>query len=118
MSVPFVEVTLDKPRKLRFPISAMKKVEEILGVSVTNMLNLVDISLDQLMTLLTVGLKWDDPDITQEQVDKIVDDNWPDVTSLYTTVTSALTLGIANKIYTPDEIETLKNALTLQKAAD
>ena len=74
MAIPFIMITLDKPRKLRLGMGAIREFEGISGKSI-NALNEDEVSVTLLSQLLWVMLKQDDPELTWEDSDRLVDDN-------------------------------------------
>lgn len=67
-----VMINADKARNLKFGMNALIELEEMLGVSVTN-LDISDFSMKDLRTFFYVGLKWEDKELTQEYAGEVID---------------------------------------------
>lgn len=72
--IPFVMIELDKPRKLRFGMSAVVEFEQITGIKITD-LDEESMSGSLCAKLLWIMLKQDDPAIGLPDVCKLIDDN-------------------------------------------
>ncbi len=68
-----VTLELDKARNLRYGINALVKVEELTGKSITK-LDLDNISMSDLRTIVYAGLCHEDKDITPEKVGELIDE--------------------------------------------
>ena len=68
-----VTIELDKIRNLRYGLNALVKVEELTGKSITK-LDLENISMKDLRTILFAGLYHEDNDLTPEKVGELIDD--------------------------------------------
>lgn len=71
------KIMLDKEREIRLPFSVMKQYKAVKGKSVFLVFdecskNPLDPPIDELSYILWLCLKLDDPGITEEQVDNIV----------------------------------------------
>ncbi len=74
----YVEIELDKPRKLRFTIPALRDLERRRGgeaVSVTEM-KARNMSVDALIDLTWAGLKNEDQQITADKVSLLIQKHW------------------------------------------
>jgi len=89
MPIPFVTVTLDKPRRLRLSMGAMVEFEQLTG---TNIMDVeADMSLTVLAQLLWVMLKQDEKDLTLEQACALIDDGESSLLDIIQAVTKAMT---------------------------
>jgi len=86
--IPFVTINLDKPRKLRFGLSASVELEQITGKKLSEMGN--QLSVTQCSLVLWIMLKQDDPSLTQAQVNNLVDEYAKDMNYVLATVGSAI----------------------------
>ena len=68
--IPFVMINLDKPRRLRFGMSAMLEFEQLTGLKLMEL----SVTPETYAKVLWVMLKQDDPDITLKQTAELVDD--------------------------------------------
>ncbi|MHC5291077.1 hypothetical protein CHCC14819_0441 [Bacillus licheniformis] len=64
------KITLDRERTLKFTLNALIEVEEQLGFSLAEIGDKVSIKV--MRTLLTAGLKHEDPSITEEFVGNLI----------------------------------------------
>lgn len=78
----FVTLELDKPRELRYGFKALKKLEEHFEAPVIKLLTLLQtkvedesLTTDDVLVLIWVGLIKDDPSLTKDQLEKIVDES-------------------------------------------
>jgi len=76
MSLDFVEIELDRPRKIRFSFSDLRTLETRLGnlpfQSILEMLS--QMNLNALAATLAIGLRWDDKTISPSKVDALMDE--------------------------------------------
>ena len=63
-------ITLDKKRTLKFDLNALVDVEDRLGYSLSEMGDKV--SIKAMRTLLTAGLRHEDPELTEEYVGSLI----------------------------------------------
>ncbi len=76
MNNDMVLMQLDKPRILKFTNKSMKLIEKILGCSITRLFARMDnLSIDEMITILYAGLKWDDETLTLEKVDELLEEH-------------------------------------------
>ena len=68
-----VVVQLDKVRNLRYGMNALVTIEELTGKSITK-IDLSDISMKDLRTILFAGLYHEDKDLTPEKVGDLLDE--------------------------------------------
>lgn len=66
-----VALKMDKVRNLRYGINAIIQLEELMGRSVSEMTD--DVSMKDLRTMLYVGLKWEDKELTEELTGDLMD---------------------------------------------
>lgn len=63
----YVEVQLDKPRRLRFDVNALADLEEKMGVSFAMLLHPSRAGFSSYRGLIWAGLKWEDRGLTLER---------------------------------------------------
>lgn len=68
----FVEIGLDKPRRLRYTLNALAEIEDRLGVSLAD-LGSVKLGIKAVRLILWAGLIHEDADLTVVQVGDLVD---------------------------------------------
>ena len=68
-----VMIQLDKIRNLRYGMNALVTIEELTGKSITK-IDLTDISMKDLRTILFAGLYHEDKDLTPEKVGDLLDE--------------------------------------------
>lgn len=68
-----VTVELDKARNLRYGMNALVKVEELTGKPITK-LDLENISIRDLRTIVYAGLFHEDKDLTPDKVGNLIDE--------------------------------------------
>ncbi|MEG1520203.1 MAG: hypothetical protein RR458_04370, partial [Clostridia bacterium] len=68
-----VTIELDKPRTLRFGVNALVVVEELTGKAITK-LDLNNISMKDLRTIIYAGLVHDDKELTPEKAGELIDE--------------------------------------------
>lgn len=73
MAKKTVTIELDKARNLRYGMNALVKVEELTGKSITK-LDLENLSMKDLRTIMFAGLHHEDKDLTPEKVGELIDD--------------------------------------------
>jgi hypothetical protein len=74
MAKKTVTIELDKARNLRYGMNALVKVEELTGKSITK-LDLENLSMKDLRTILFAGLYHEDRDLTPEKVGELIDEH-------------------------------------------
>lgn len=92
----YVEITLDKPRRLRFDINALADVEGVLGGGLAAVFSEQQAGIRSLRALLWAGLKWEDPTLTLSRVGELIQDlsdQGEDLTQLGQTINQALRLS-------------------------
>lgn len=57
----YVEIPLDKPRKVRYSVNAMREIEQTFGGGFNVLFNEDSMGYDHITTLLFIGLKHGDP---------------------------------------------------------
>ena len=75
-----VTIELDKARNLRYGMNALVKVEELIGKPITK-LDLENISMKDLRSILYAGLYHEDKDLTSESVGNLIDE-YSDITAI------------------------------------
>jgi hypothetical protein len=68
-----VTINLDKERHLRFNLNSLILVEDLTGKKMAEFSDEKAMSLKVLRALLFAGLKWEDKDLTEEQVGEFVE---------------------------------------------
>ena len=86
-----VTIELDKIRNLRYGMNALVKVEEITGKNITK-LDLSDISMKDLRTILFAGLYHEDKDLTPEKTGNLIDE-YGNITEIAAKLGEAFTLA-------------------------
>ncbi len=66
-----VSIELDKMRNLKFGINTLIELEKRMGKSISNMSD--SFSLSDFRTILYLGLKWEDRDLTEEETGSLMD---------------------------------------------
>lgn len=77
----YVDVSLDKARRLRFTINAIRELERHFDTSFSNILGGGNMGFEQIIQMLTVGLKYGDSEkrpLTAEKVGDLVQKKWLD----------------------------------------
>jgi len=74
MAKKTVTIELDKARNLRYGMNALVKVEELTGKSIIK-LDLENLSMKDLRTILFAGLYHEDRDLTPEKVGELIDEH-------------------------------------------
>jgi hypothetical protein len=68
-----ISLDADKMRNLKYGMNAMIQLEKKLGKSLTSLAN-EEFKLEDLRTMLYIGLKWEDKELTEDQVGDIMDE--------------------------------------------
>ena len=78
-----VKIKLDKERSLRYDLNAMEKFEDVTGKSLADPKTLQEnIRIKDMKALLWVGLLFEDPSLTLEQLGSMVDTDNLDVLAI------------------------------------
>lgn len=101
-----VTIQLDKPRTLRYGMNALIKIEELTGKNLTK-LDLDDISIKDLRTIVYAGLFHEDKDLTPEKCADLIDD-YSDITTAAEKLGEAMTLAFGAKPGNPQAVDTAK----------
>ena len=88
MAIPFITITLDRPRRLRFGMQAMVAFEQETGIRLTSLDD--ELSVATVAKILWVMLRQDEPTLTFEQVCALVDEHTDNLTDVMTAVTTAV----------------------------
>lgn len=99
---------LDKPRELRFGFKASRMIRQRFGERSLD--SLLNIKWDEVPVLVWAGLKWDDKQLTVEQVEDLLDDAIPKKYTILEVTNTTLTalaehMGIESKKAKADETE-------------
>ncbi len=98
--IPFIMLTLDKPRRLRFGLGCMLAFEQITGLKLQNLDS--DLSMDTTAKLLWVMLRQDEPDLTLDQTCKLVDEHASSMTDIVKAVSDAVTAAFTDGHASPN----------------
>lgn len=94
-----VLIELDKPRTLKYGIKAIKQIEKLYKCNLSKALEkLTDLSGDDIVKLIYLGLVWEDNTLTYDKVEDLLDE--------YTTIGEAvkkLTEALTASFGTGDE---------------
>ena len=101
-----VTIELDKPRTLRYGMNALIKIEELTGKNLTK-LDLDNISIKDLRTIVYAGLFHEDNDLTPETCGDLIDD-FSDIGTVAQKLGKAMTLAFGAKSGNPQAMETAK----------
>jgi len=88
----YVNIELDRPRRIRFDTNALCDAEEALGVGIGAMMN-QQMGFRAIRALLWAGLKWEDRGLTLERTGTLIQkylENGGDLGALGETLTRAL----------------------------
>lgn len=69
----YVELTLDKPRKLRYTWRSIRRLHNEYGVNILDMKEESFTNPDTISKILWAGLVWDDPDLTVDALDDLIE---------------------------------------------
>ncbi len=69
----YIDLTLDKPRKLRYTWRSIRRLNNEHGVNLLDLGEDAFINPDTISKMLWAGLVWDDPDLTVEMVDDLLE---------------------------------------------
>lgn len=68
-----VYINLDKPRRFKFSIGFMARLERLLGKERAQALNWSSLSMGELVEVLHVAFSKDDPDLTIEDIEDMIE---------------------------------------------
>lgn len=88
MAIPFVMLTLDRPYKLRFGMSAMVEFEQLTKIKLMEISE--EMSVDVAAKLLWVMLKQEDQAMTLERSCQLVDEYADSINDVMSAVTKAI----------------------------
>lgn len=72
-----VPITLDRPRRVRYPLGILRKMQDEMGAAFMGAMQV-----EKITKILWYGLIHEDPNLTEEQVDNMVDlENLSEVTA-------------------------------------
>ena len=89
-----VTIELDKARNLRYGMNALVKVEELIGKPITK-LDLENISMKDLRSILYAGLYHEDKELTSESVGNLIDE-YSDITAIAEKLGEAFNIAFGN----------------------
>jgi hypothetical protein len=88
----YVNIELDKPRRIRFDVNALSDAEEALGMGLGTVMQ-SQLGIRMIRALLWAGLKWEDRGLTLERTGTLIQkylENGGDLGALGETLTRAL----------------------------
>ncbi|QRN84838.1 hypothetical protein JR334_07575 [Clostridia bacterium] len=88
MAIPFIMMSLDKPRKLRFGMGAMVEFEQLTGIKLMELND--EMSMDVCSKLLWIMLKQEDKELTLEKTCELIDEYAESITEVITAITKAI----------------------------
>ena len=91
---PFVEINLDKPRRLRYTINALVALEEKLGKPISA-IDRTKIGIKEFRLLLWAGLIHEDPNLTEEKVGELMDE--ADINYIAEKINEAIQISLGMK---------------------
>jgi len=100
---PGVTIEMDKPRTLRYGMNALIKIEELTGKNLTK-LDLDNISVKDLRTIVYAGLFHEDKDLTPEKCADLIDE-YSDITTVAGKLGEAMTLAFGAQPGNPQAVE-------------
>jgi hypothetical protein len=100
---PGVTIELDKPRTLRYGMNALIKIEELTGKNLTK-LDLDNISVKDLRTIVYAGLFHEDKELTPEKCADLIDE-YSDITTVAGKLGEAMTLAFGAQPGNPQAVE-------------
>ena len=89
-----VTIELDKARNLRYGMNALVKVEELIGKPITK-LDLENISMKDLRSILYAGLYHEDKELTSESVGNLIDE-YSNITAIAEKLGEAFNIAFGN----------------------
>ena len=101
-----VTIELDKPRTLRYGMNALIKIEELTGKNLAK-LDLDNISIKDLRTIVYAGLFHEDKDLTPEKCADLIDE-YSSITTVAEKLGEAMTLAFGTKPGNPQAVEAAK----------
>lgn len=101
-----VTIELDKPRTLRYGMNALIKIEELTGKNLTK-LDLDNISIKDLRTIVYAGLFHEDKALTPEKCADLIDEH-SDIGTVAEKLGEAMTLAFGAKPGNPKAMEMAK----------
>ena len=87
--IPYVEIILDKPRRLRYGMNQLVALEKELGGPISSLEN-QQIGVTELRLLVWAGLIWEDASMTPERAGEIIDTSEMNVQEIIEKVGEAL----------------------------
>ncbi len=89
MGIPFVTIILDRPRRLRYGMAALARLEQVLGKKITE-LDTAKLGIADLQKVLWAGLVDEDRELTPERVAELVDEYGTSINDMFDAVSRAL----------------------------
>lgn len=90
-----VTLELDRPRTLRYGMSALVKIEELTGKTISK-LDLENISMKDLRTIVYAGLFHEDKSLTPEKISELIDE-YSELSIVAEKLGEAMTLAFGSK---------------------
>lgn len=75
----YVDVSLDRARRIRYTINGIRELERHFGSSFATLFTKDNLGFEQIIQLLTIGLKYGDPSgkaLSDTKVGELVQDKW------------------------------------------
>lgn len=108
----FVEIELDKKRRLKFNMNALTELEDVLGMPITGLSD-QKVGMKELRAMLWAGLLHDDPDLSLREAGDLIElENLQEISEK---VTEAMTIAFPknepkNRVSGPNGIGQKRNA--------
>ncbi|NTW70680.1 MAG: hypothetical protein HGA49_00345 [Eubacteriaceae bacterium] len=104
-----VTIELDKPRTLRYGMNALIKIEEMTGKNLTK-LELDNISIKDLRTIIYAGLYHEDKSLTPEKCADLIDE-YSDIGTAAEKLGEAMTLAFGSNQGNQQAMATAKSSI-------
>lgn len=106
MSVPYKEIVLDRPRRIKFNLSALITAQTLCGKPVMMIIgDAVQCDVEVISKLLCAGLKHEDKDITVNKVIDLIDEHVEDISTVCKTVVEAFCVATGTKFEETTEVQ-------------
>lgn len=107
MAVPYKEIVLDKPRRIKFNISALITAQALCGKPIMHIISdAVQCDVEVIAKLLCAGFKHEDKDINVNKVVDLLDEYVDDLSSIYKIVVEAFCAATGAKVEEKTEEKT------------
>lgn len=95
MAKQSVTIELDRPRNLRYGMNALVKIEEMIGRPISK-LDLDNISIKDMRTIIYAGLFHEDKNLSPEKVGELIDE-FSDINTVAEKLGEAMTAAFGTK---------------------